>query len=61
MFSQDDAQAVDTIYLCALNRSPTAVEREHFVKRLGEADNRNEAIEDLLWILLNSSEFAWNH
>jgi hypothetical protein len=61
MFAQDGAQAVETIYLCALNRTPTAKEKEHFVQRLDEADNRDEAIEDLLWILLNSSEFAWNH
>ena len=61
MFAEDNARAVETIYLCALNRTPTAEEKEHFVQRLDEADNRNEAIEDLLWILLNSSEFAWNH
>ena len=61
MFAKDDAQAVETIYLCALNRYPTAEEKEHFVKRIGEAANRSDGIEDLLWVLLNSSELAWNH
>ncbi len=61
MFAQDNDSAVETVYLCALNRYPSAQEREHFVKRLVDADNRNDAIEDLFWVLLNSSELAWNH
>jgi hypothetical protein len=61
MFATDNALAVETVYLCALNRYPSAAEKEHFVGRLSEADNRGEAIEDLLWVLLNSSELAWNH
>jgi hypothetical protein len=61
MFAPDDAAAVDTLYLCALNRYPSAAEQEHFVARISEAENRNEALEDLVWVLLNSSELAWNH
>lgn len=61
MFAKDDDRAVETIYLCALNRYPNAEEKTHFVKRIGEAVNRDEGIEDLLWVLLNSSELAWNH
>lgn len=61
MFAADDPAAVDTIYLCALNRYPSASEKEHFVRRISEAENRSEAIEDILWVLLNSSELAWNH
>ena len=61
MFAADDEAAVDTTYLCALNRYPSEAEKEHFTRRLAEADNRSEAIEDLLWVLLNSSELAWNH
>ncbi len=61
MFAPDDESAVETVYLCALNRYPTEKEQEHFVRRLGEADDRGEVIEDLVWVLLNSSELAWNH
>lgn len=61
MFAADDTAAVETLYLCALNRYPSDTEREHFVARISESDNRNEALEDLVWILLNSSELAWNH
>jgi hypothetical protein len=61
MFAADDRTAVETIYLCALNRYPTDAEEEHFTGRIGAAVNRADAIEDLLWVLLNSSEMAWNH
>ena len=36
-------------------------EKQHFVQRLSEASNRSEALEDLIWVLVNSSEMAWNH
>ena len=61
MFASDDELAVDALYLCTLNRYPSDDERTHFVRRLSEADKRGEAIEDLAWVLLNSSELAWNH
>lgn len=61
MFAADDAMAVETAYLCALNRYPSEREKQHFAQRLSEADNRSEAIEDLVWVLVNSSEMAWNH
>ncbi|TWU06451.1 hypothetical protein Pla52n_21720 [Stieleria varia] len=61
MFSADDETAVDNVYLCVLNRHPTGQEREHFAGRLASADQRSQAIEDLYWVLLNSTELAWNH
>ena len=61
MFTTDNAKAVETIYLCALNRRPSETELAHFTQRLAEADDRSEAIEDLFWVLVNSSELAWNH
>lgn len=61
MFASDDHMAIETAYLCALNRYPSSEETEHFSRRLAETDDRGEAIEDLIWILLNSSELAWNH
>lgn len=61
MFARDNQHLVETVYLCTLNRYPSDKEREHFVTRLDGAENRSEAIEDLVWVLLNSSELAWNH
>jgi hypothetical protein len=61
MFAKDDSTAVETVYLAVLNRKPTEAERTHFVQRLGEGGNRAAAIEDLYWVLMNSSEMVWNH
>jgi hypothetical protein len=61
MFARDDEQAVETIFLCLLNRYPNAEEREHFVERLSQCQDRGEAVEDFYWTLANSTEFAWSH
>jgi len=58
-----DEKAVETAYLAALTRRPSAKEMEHFASRLGNAkgDARIDVLEDLYWVLLNSTEFSWNH
>lgn len=61
MFTRDDARAVELAYLSVLNRYPRPQEREHFEARLVGANSRDEAMEDLFWVLMNSSEFVWNH
>ncbi len=60
MFATSDAQAVETAYLAVLNRQPSEKELATFVSRI-EAHPRRQAIEDMYWVLLNSSELAWNH
>ncbi len=59
----DDASAVETAYLCALTRRPTAEEQSYFVELLkgikGKA--RFKVMEDMYWSLLNATEFSWNH
>tara|TARA_R110002073_G_scaffold336304_1_gene532180 strand:+ start:247591 stop:249753 length:2163 start_codon:yes stop_codon:yes gene_type:complete len=69
MFARDDEDVVRTLYLTVLNREPSERELEHFVERLTKESrekndpptSRKQEITDLTWILLNSSEFAWNH
>jgi len=58
-----DETAVEIAYLAVLTRRPTQTEQEHFVARLkGTAgSDRNSALEDIYWVLINSSEFSWNH
>ncbi|MDA1049595.1 MAG: DUF1553 domain-containing protein [Planctomycetota bacterium] len=58
-----DEKAVETSYLAVLSRLPSAAEQAHFVELLSgtEGDNRSERLEDLYWILVNSTEFSWNH
>ena len=61
MFASDSSQIVDLLYLSALNRYPTPSEKKHFVSRLDCSDDTEKTTEDLVWVLLNSSELAWNH
>lgn len=61
MFAADDDALVESLYLAVLNRYPTEMESQHFVKRIADAKDRKDAIADIVWVLLNSSEMAWNH
>lgn len=61
MFAAGNEGIVESLYLANLNRYPTANEREHFVQRIADAKDREDAIVDIVWVLLNSSEMAWNH
>jgi hypothetical protein len=51
---------VDEVYLKLLNRYPTEPERSIAVSSL-LGENPREGMEDLVWALLNSAEFVFNH
>jgi hypothetical protein len=51
---------IDELYLAALTRLPTPVEREAARRHLAAGDRR-AALEDLGWALLNSKEFVFRH
>ncbi len=53
----NDAEALNTLYLRTLARKPTERELEKCRKYITDTGNRNEAFEDILWALLNSTEF----
>jgi hypothetical protein len=53
----DDGDAVEHLYLRALARKPTARELDKCRAYIDKVGNRAEAFEDLLWVLLNSTEF----
>ena len=52
---QDDA-VVREAFLRILARQPTAEEQARYRQLLGEG-KRDEAIDDLVWVLVNSAEF----
>ncbi|MFN0195874.1 MAG: DUF1549 domain-containing protein, partial [Planctomycetaceae bacterium] len=58
-----DDQNVEDVFLSALNRLPTDVERQSVLQVLAEADQatRRLTYEDLYWSLLSSREFLFKH
>jgi hypothetical protein len=60
---KSDDEIVTDFYLRALGRPPTEAERDYWRQRLAGADKaeRAERLEDVVWSLLNCSEFSTNH
>jgi Protein of unknown function (DUF1553)/Protein of unknown function (DUF1549) len=57
-----EADAVEAVFLTVMNRLPSLQESETFAQFLKDkSDNRREAVSDIYWALLNSTEFSWNH
>ncbi|HEX6986584.1 MAG TPA: DUF1549 domain-containing protein [Planctomycetaceae bacterium] len=58
-----DGRLVETCFLVTLTRRPSPEEQDHFLPLVrGTTDDaRRQATEDLLWSLVNSAEFSWNH
>jgi len=57
-------EKIETIYLAALSRLPSSSERQRAIKLLkreGPTEEQPERLGNLLWALLNSSEFLLNH
>jgi hypothetical protein len=57
-------ERIDTLYLAALSRLPSADERERlasYVQRGGSDNNQNMALADVFWAILTPSEFLFNH
>jgi hypothetical protein len=54
-------EMIDELYLSAFARRPTEVERQTTVSYVESQDDRRRALEDVLWTILNSKEFMFNH
>jgi hypothetical protein len=63
LLASTDEQAIEIAYLSILSRQPTRDERDHFLARFAESPHRDHKrlLEDLYWVLLNGTEFCWNH
>jgi hypothetical protein len=56
-----DAELVDELYLVTLSRLPRENERKLVMETFAASKSRREAVEDVLWSLLNQKEFLYNH
>ncbi len=63
MITQDDEDAIRSVYLAALTRTPSQRESLYFLMKFKQQpkNRRSKLIEDLFWTLTNSTEFSWNH
>jgi hypothetical protein len=59
--SKSGPDLVRELYLRSLSRAPTESERVYCEQLLEASESKQAAVEDLLWALLNSREFAFNH
>lgn len=56
-----NAKIVEDLYLAAFSRFPTEDEILEAGMSFGRTKDRQKEAEDLLWVLLNSKEFLFNH
>jgi hypothetical protein len=63
MLAPTDEGAVELAFLTTLTRRPTREEAVHFLPRLAgiKGKARQTRLGDLVWTLINATEFSWNH
>jgi hypothetical protein len=54
-------ERLERIFLAVLSRLPAPREREKFLPYVRSAGAKKDPYEDVFWVLLNSSEFLFNH
>ena len=54
-------EVIEELYLVTLSRPPSAEELAKAQKWIADAPTPKEGAQDLLWVLLNRSEFLFNH
>ncbi len=56
-----DPEIVEELFLAAFARRPSEKELADCLRAVAAAPNREEGLQDVLWALLNSKEFMFNH
>jgi hypothetical protein len=54
-------ELIDDLYLGTLSRFPSDRERALMLQVFADAEDRQSAVEDVLWALVNTREFVYNH
>ena len=52
-------QMVEELYWAGLSRAPTETERTRLAQYIAGAENKRDALEDILWGIVNSKEFIY--
>jgi hypothetical protein len=56
-----DQQILEELFLATLSRRPTAEEKDAYASHRSQSRNRQAALTDTLWALINTREFILNH
>jgi hypothetical protein len=54
-------ETLEALFILTLSRKPTAQENSELLELIGSGAKDVAVYEDILWSLLNSTEFAFNH
>lgn len=54
-------EIIADLYLAAFTRAPTQTELDRSLEYIQSRPDQRQALEDILWVLVNSNEFAFNH
>jgi hypothetical protein len=54
-------EIIDELYFRCLTRNPTEAERAGLIAEIAATKNKQQALEDIFWAILNSREFVFNH
>ena len=54
-------QIIAEIYVRCLGRQPTENESSALLESVKAEENKQQALEDVFWAILNSREFVFNH
>jgi hypothetical protein len=54
-------RAIEELYLAAFSRYPTMAESQRANEYLSRQTDARRGLEDVLWVLINSKEFMFNH
>ena len=58
---ESDAEILRQLYLGALSRSPASKTENDYLTYIINSTDRRQAWEDILWTILNSQEFVYQH
>jgi hypothetical protein len=59
--SSEPNKAIEKLYLSTLARRPSAQETEKMLAHVQKTGDNRKAYSDILWVLINTSEFTLNH
>jgi hypothetical protein len=60
--ARPDAEKVEELFMWAFGRKPTTEQLDRALEHIGShAQNKKVAYENLLWALINTKEFIFNH